>query len=292
MLKGLVPVLLTPMTRNGDLDETGLRSLLKYLYSNEIGGLWALGSAGEEINIGFEQKLQFASLLAQHKDEKIPVIIGTGCISLYDNFKFIESPDISNLDGIHILPYDLKMGVSRTINFYETLADRSPLPIWMYHNPKRARSFELETIKHLSQHPNIAGIKIGGYDLGLITKCFMLKSKSFDVIGAGSGQLFQCLCLGAEAHTTSEGSVLPKLFQKIFSLFAEGKTDQALLAQQNWINLNSKMPRTDNGEHAAEEKYMLKLLGICDDHVNPNYRSLTEHEKSKVEELFPLMQDL
>ena len=45
MLKGLIPVLLTPMKKNFILDEDGMFTLINYLIDSKVGGLWALGSA-------------------------------------------------------------------------------------------------------------------------------------------------------------------------------------------------------------------------------------------------------
>ena len=63
----------------------------------------------------------------------------------------------------------------------------------------------------------------------------MLKGTNFDVVAAGSGQLFQCLTLGATAHTTSEGCVYPKNFQKIIEFYNNEKYSQALSLQKKWI---------------------------------------------------------
>lgn len=292
MLKGLIPVLLTPMKKNFILDEDGMFNLINYLIESKVGGLWALGSASEEINIGMQQKVQAARLIGEINDQRIPVIMGTGAVSYSDHMNFLDQVSDIKFDGIHVLPFDLKMGKSRTINLYEKIADESPYPVWMYHNPKRGRAFELDTIKHLSEHSNIGGIKIGGYNLSELTRCFMLKNDNFDVVAAGSGQVYQMMCMGAEAHTTSEGSILPKLFQKIIDLYNEGKHEDSWSLQQKWILLNAQIPRTDNGEHSAEEKYMLSLLNICEEWVNPNYVTLDKITKETVLRIFNEMQKL
>lgn len=277
MLKGLVPVLLTPMLKNHEIDHDSLNKLINYLKHYKVGGLWALGSASEEINIGFNKKIEVAKSINKF-NKNIKIIIGTGCVSIDDHYRFIDQIDHCDFHGIHVLPYDLKMGMSRVINLFTKVAEKSPWPVWMYHNPKRGRPFEIETIKILSQHKNIRGIKVGGYDLTMLTKCFNLKNKSFDVIGSGSGQLYSCLCLGAEAHTTSEGCVYPKLFQNIIKYFNRGQVKKSLILQNKWNAINLKVPRNSNGEHCAEEKYFLSKLNICKKYVNANYEHSTKSE--------------
>ena len=286
MLEGIIPVLLTPMLEDHSIDNDGVESLMRYLYTNGIGGVWALGSASEEINIGFHKKVHVAKLVDSiNRQLHMKVIMGTGSISLEDHYQFIDETNECEFYGLHVLPYDTKMGMSRVINLYHKIADRSPWPVWMYHNPKRGRPFELETIKEISKHSNVGGVKIGGYNLTELTKCFMLKSKNFDVVAAGSGQLYQCLCLGATAHTTSEGSVYPKLFQKIKELYDNGDHKAAFELQSQWIKLNSSIQRTQNGEHCAEEKYLLSLLGICGPAVNENYEVYPIDKRFELEQL-------
>ena len=286
MLEGLIPVLLTPMKNDFSVDQDGLNNLIDYLDNHRVKGLWALGSASEEINIGFEKKVQVARLINDAcQESQMKVIMGSGNVSLDDHYRFIERTADCNFDGLHVLPYDLKMGVSRTINLFEKIAERSPWPVWLYHNPKRGRSFEISTVQELSEHENIGGIKIGGYNLTEITKCFMLRNSNFDVIAAGSGQIFSCLSLGAKAHTTSEGCVYPSVFQKIISLYEDDKKEKALFLQNEWLKLNSRIKRTSNGEHCAEEKYFLSLMGICEEWVNENYETYPKIWRSELESI-------
>ena len=286
MLNGIVPVLLTPMLEDHTIDEQGLERLMRHLDAHGISALWALGSASEEINIGFHKKIQVAKTIDTINSylEKT-IIIGSGAVSLDDHYRFLDETATCKFDGFHVLPYDTKMGKSRVINLFTRLADRSPWPVWMYHNPKRGRPFEIDTIKELSFHPNIGGIKMGGYNLTELTQCFMLRRDDFDVVAAGSGQLYQCLCMGAKAHTTSEGSVYPQLFQKIKNLFDQGQLDQARNLQNTLIKLNSQIIRTQNGEHCAEEKYLLHLQGICGPSVNSNYEVYPEELRAGLKAL-------
>ena len=48
-LSGVIPPLLTPLTDEGELDETSLRSLIDFQLSAEVSGVFVLGSSGEAI---------------------------------------------------------------------------------------------------------------------------------------------------------------------------------------------------------------------------------------------------
>ncbi|WP_261842357.1 dihydrodipicolinate synthase family protein [Aliamphritea ceti] len=282
MLKGIIPVTVVPMTAKSEPDVDGIHNLSDFLIDRGVGGFWSLGSASEDINMSFRQKVEVAREIDRSVNGRVPVIMGTGLTSIPDILEYASQLDGCNFHGLHVLPYDVKMGDSRLINLIETLADELPWPVWLYHNPKRGKPFSDNVISVVKEHSNVGGMKIGGYNLSELTGALLHKSESFDVIGAGGGQLFQMLSMGAEAHTTSEASVFPEPFIELYRLFKEGSSDAALTLQHRLIELSRSMPRTDNGEHSAEEKYMLMLRGVCDEYVNSLYRTLSDSEKYKL----------
>ncbi|MGH1440769.1 MAG: dihydrodipicolinate synthase family protein [Cellvibrionaceae bacterium] len=281
-LKGIIPVLLSPLNKDGSVDHKGTSNLVDFLIKAGSGGFWAMGSASEDINLTKETRLESLRVVSEVNARRVPIIAGAGLTSIDDIYNFFDDVADLAIDGIHILPYDIKMGETRLVHFLNLLADKSPVPIWMYHNPKRGRAISANVIKEVHQHENIAGIKVGGYNLTEMLSAVMFKSDGFDVIGAGSGQLYSMLSLGAEAHTTSDASVFPEPFVDVYNTFKEGRLEEAREKQFKLINLSKSLPRTDNGEYAAEEKYMLSLRGVCEEYVNPLYRTLSNEEKDKL----------
>lgn len=284
-LKGIVPVVVVPMHSSGEPDVEGIHRLVNFLVDSGVGGMWVLGSASEDVNMSVKQRLLVARTTAEANAGRVPIVLGSGLTAMGDILDYAEQLSDLSFHGLHVLPYDVKMGDARLIHLMETLADRLPWPVWMYHNPKRGRAFTEDIIASVKSHPNIGGIKIGGYNLTELTRTMMHRTDDFDVVGAGGGQLFQMLSLGAEAHTTSEASVFPERFIALMSAFAEGRLQEAREMQFDLIRMSKSIPRTENGEYCAEEKYMLSLRGICGEAVNPLYRTLTESEKSKIRQL-------
>jgi dihydrodipicolinate synthase/N-acetylneuraminate lyase len=273
------------MHEDGNPDVDGIHRLVDFLVNKEVGGLWALGSASEDINMSLKERLLVARETASATRGRIPLIVGTGLTAIGDILDYVEKLSDLDLYGVHVLPYDLKMGDARLVHLIHTLADRFPFPLWLYHNPKRGRPITDLIIREVKDHPNVGGIKVGGYNLSELTGALMHRSPSFDVIGAGGGQFFQMLALGADAHTTSEASVYPERFVNLYRAFKAGRIDEARQMQFDLIRLSRRFPRTENGEYCAEEKYMLSLRGICHEGVNPLYRTLRDDEKVRLREV-------
>lgn len=283
MLNGLVPVMVSPMLHDGTPDPEGIHRLVHFLVNRRCGGLWVLGSASEDLNMSFEEKVTVARETAAAAAGRIPLLIGTGLASYRDNLAFFDRIADLAIDGLHLLPLDVKLGDARLVDLVLALAERAPHPIWLYHNPKRGKPISQPVIKAVKEHANIAGIKVGGYSLVEMMRALDLQDDGFQVIGAGGAQMFAMLCLGATAHTTSEGSCLPEMFTDLYDAFAEGDVASARRMQFAIMRFSQSLPRTENGEYAAEEKYVLMLRGICNEYVNPAYRLLGDEEKKKID---------
>lgn len=279
-ISGIVPNMVTPMTESGHPDVPGIERLGQFLVNSGVGGIWLLGSAGEDVHISQQDRIIVTKTLTNTVQNKVPVIVGLGTAPYYDIMNFVENVDCAHIAGYHFLPYDLKLGDKALVSYVRKIADNLPRPLWLYHNPKRGRPITLEIAKELSEHSNIAGIKVGGYNLTELTKMMMLKTPHFQVSGAGGGQLYQLLSLGAELHMTSDANCWPEVFIELKRLFDAGLRNDALALQHRIIGLSSRLPRNGNGEYAAEEKYILSLRGICEDWVNPAYNRLTDSEKN------------
>jgi dihydrodipicolinate synthase/N-acetylneuraminate lyase len=280
-LVGVAPVMVTPMQQDGEPDEAATHRLVDHLIKAGIGGIWAMGSASEDVNMSEQGRLNALRWLAQANAGRVPVLFGTGLVRIDDMLRFLDELEGLSFDGVHVLYMDPKQGDARMIAELSRLADRSEYPVWLYHNPKRGKPVSRAVITTLRDHPNIAGMKVGGYSLSEMVTAIRLQTPSFQVIGAGGGQMFTMFCLGAEAHTTSSASCWPEEYVKLHRLFVAGDHEGARQQQFRLIALEEQLPRTDNGEYAAEEKYILLLRGLCSEFVNTAYRCLTAEEKAK-----------
>ena len=281
---GLIPVMVTPLDSRGRPDAQGIERLVEFHAGAGVCGLWVLGSAGEDIHLSFRDRVLTARHTIEASRGRLELFVGLGPSSYYEIMDFCDQIEHEKVRGVHLLPYDVKMGESQFIDYCAKLADEAACPLWLYHNPKRGRLFTQKVLEELKDHPNIHGMKVGGYNLTEITAAMKLRSERFEVFGAGGGQLFQLLCLGAESHTASDSCCYPEPFLEVFEEFRSGRLEQARRLQFRLIDLARKLPRTQNGEYAAEEKYILSKRGICDEHVVPAYRTLTTEEKGRVDQ--------
>ncbi len=76
-MKGVVPPMITPFTKSGEVDYAGLRTLVSYL-SNEVDGLFITGSYGSGALMTIEERKKVAEVTVETVAGKIPVIVMVG----------------------------------------------------------------------------------------------------------------------------------------------------------------------------------------------------------------------
>lgn len=283
MLKGIVPVLLTPLTKDGAIDETGFANLIEYLLGKSIGGLWVLGTGGEDMNLTYKKRLQVARVVTQITAGRTPIILGAGFFALEESLNFMEDTKHLDFTAYHVMPYHPLLSLDRIEWQYITLADAATKPLWMYSSANWTRHIPPEFVERMKGYPNIAGIKYSTSNAVHTEKVLSLADEGFQVITAVVRQLFASLSLGAKGCTTAEACPFPDPIIDIYDLFMSGKREQALAAQRRFNRFLESLPTgpgKDNFLKSAEGKFILSLKGICEPYVSGYYRGLTDGEKA------------
>ncbi len=287
-IHGVVPVVVTPFNKNEKIDEEGLQRLIKFLISLDIGGLWVLGTGSEDMNLSFAKRLQVARIVTESNAGKLPLILGAGFFAMEDILNFIEETKKLTFDAYHVMPDHTLLSFERLEWFYRHIADYSPKPVWMYTSANWSKPLPPAFIAALSEHPNIAGVKYSTKDSVNVFTVASMAKPDFQVITAVAAQFYSCLCAGSPAHTSSLASALPEAMIEIYQLYQQGQKEEAKAAQRSLNQFLSSLPpklKEDNFLQAAQEKYIVSLRGICDSCTSSYYRSVSDEEKSSINEL-------
>lgn len=118
------------------------------------------------------------------------------------------------------------------VNFYEEVANKSPLPIVIYNFPGVCNGIDIEsdTIEQLAKgHKNIVGVKLTCASVGKITRLAAVFDKTeFAVFGGQSDFLIAGLTVGSAGCIAAFANVFPKTITHIYNLYAQGKHEEAM----------------------------------------------------------------
>lgn len=285
-IKGVIPIVLTPLKQNGDIDTESCVRLIDYLLGSSVAGLFILGSASEGFLLDNDQRAEAVYAMAEANRGRVPLIAGCSNMAPRNVYNFFKSIENADINGVHFIPEDLKIGEQQLIYLIKSYADVAPFPLYLYHNIKRGRAITFNIAEAVKSHPNVWGMKVGGYDRDEMKAFLTLDDNEFQVFGSGGGQFYLWLELGAEAVTASSACCFPREFKELYDNFMSGNMKEAYDRQKWWQTFHESIPDTapDNGEYAAEEKYILKKLGVIrNDYCHFPYRQLTVEEKQQID---------
>ncbi|PJI41918.1 dihydrodipicolinate synthase family protein [Ferrovibrio sp.] len=285
IIKGVVPVVQTPIDAKGEVDVGGLTKLIEYLIGKDVAGFWCLGTGSEDMNLSFEKRLTVARTACAVNAGRKPLVLGCGFFALEDMLNFVDATRDLEFDSYHVMPYHPLLSLDRMEWMYRHIADYAPKPLWMYTSANWCRAFTPDFVAKLKDHKNIAGIKFSSSNTVDQLKVLGMAEERFQVITAVANQWYAALAMGSRAGTTSLAGPLPEPLQEIYRLFVSGDQDGALKQQRNLMKFLGMMPKgskADNFLTGAEEKYMLSLRGICQPHMTGYYRPLSESEQAQV----------
>lgn len=285
-IKGVIPVVQTPLNKDESVDVPALRRLIEFLVSKKVGGFWALGTGSEDMNLSYKKRLLVAQTVAEANAGRLPLVMGAGFFALEDILSFINDVRDLQFDAYHVMPYHPLLGLDRMEWFYKRIADAAPKPLWMYTSANWCRAFTPEFVTKLKSHPNIAGIKFSNSKTTEQIRVLALQEPGFQIITAVASQFYACLSMGSQAGTTSLASALPEPLLEIYALFSAGKHAEALAAQRKLTAFLADMPKTAKNHNfltAAEEKYMLSRRGICQIFTTSYYAGLEPADQKLVD---------
>ena len=158
---GCGTALVTPFTRDGSVDEAGVRRLARRQIDAGIHFLVPCGTTGESPTLSDDERFRVVELVVEEAAGRAPVLAGAGG---YDTREVIRSAQrMKGLGAAGILsvtPYYNKPTQEGLFQHYSAIAGEVGLPIIVYNVPGRTGSnVEVGTLARLSQVANIAGVK-------------------------------------------------------------------------------------------------------------------------------------
>jgi dihydrodipicolinate synthase/N-acetylneuraminate lyase len=128
-----------------------------------LAGMVVLGSTGEAVALTDAESRDVLRTAAEASAVDKVLIAGVGRESVKATLEMAEVAAALKFDAVLVRTptyYAPQMTTAAVLNHFRSVADRSPLPVVLYHIPKFVPyEFPVEVVAELAQHPNIIGIK-------------------------------------------------------------------------------------------------------------------------------------
>jgi 4-hydroxy-2-oxoglutarate aldolase len=128
-----------------------------------LAGMVVLGSTGEAVALNDTESREVLRTAAESAGPEKVLIAGVGRESVKATVELAEVAATLQFDAVLVRTptyYSNQMTTAAVLHHFRSVADRSALPVLLYHIPKFVPyDFPVEVVAELAQHPNIIGIK-------------------------------------------------------------------------------------------------------------------------------------
>jgi len=232
LVRGSIAPVVTPFLSSGELDEPGLRSLVRWQLASGSHGISIGGSTGEPSSQSVAERIAAMRIVAEETADAVPFVPGTGSAKLDETLEMTQAAiDLGADIALVITPYYSRPTQDGLFAWYSAVASEFPdIPIVLYNVPIRtAVDVAPETVARLRRaHPNVVGIKE-------TTKDFEHYSQTFRHCGRDllmwSGIELLCLpllAIGGIGFVSAVANIAPRAVAEMYELWIAGDTDAAV----------------------------------------------------------------
>jgi len=279
---GVYPAMPTPFSRNGDLDETGLRDMVSYYEGTGVNGILALGTIGEFAMMSEHERRRAAEIIMGAAD-RLEIIVNAGSASTRETIKTaIHLKDLGVDAIIAVEPYFYHPSPGGMAMHYLAIAEEVDVPVMAYNIPGFSGNYLTPDIMDaFGSDERIIGLKDSEGDPVKLTEFIRRAPRDFSVMVGFDALAAYGLCMGAKGMTIGSASVAPEVCVDMYRAFIQKDLQQAFALQKN---LDGVIRAMAVGTFPAAAKYMLALKGLPGGHVRPPLEDLSDGQKRVVDD--------
>lgn len=246
MLRGVFLPITTPFNEDMSVNYGALKVNVHLYAKSGVHGFLALGSNGENRCLNEDEKRRVLETIMQYKHPDQYVM--TGCI--YDSTpQTIEFMKFAAEAGSHFATlltpsyFRKQMTHDVLVHYFSECADAVDIPVLLYNAPGfTGVTLEFDTVKHLSQHPNIVGMKDSAPS-GIETFC-ALNGPEFSVMAGSASFFYEAIQLGAPGGVISLGNILPDAGLKLYEFARQGDSEEGRAFHERMKAANKRISGT------------------------------------------------
>ena len=267
-LQGSLVALVTPLNNSGGVDYESLKNLIDWHIEQGTDGIVSVGTTGESATLNVNEHIDVIEFTANYVDKRVPVIAGTGANSTQEAIDLSEESRRKGADYVLLVtPYYNKPNQRGLIAHFEKIANSVSINQILYNVPPRTACDLLpESVKILSEHKNIIGIKEAVDCMDRIKSLTNISKNNSDfLVFSGDDPTFMdALNLGANGVISVAANVIPRSISNICSYIRENNREEAKILNEINNNLYKLLFVESN---PIPVKWMLYKMGLIENSI-------------------------
>lgn len=284
-LTGVLVALVTPLKQDGSVDEAAVGRLIEHVLGGGVRGVLALGSTGESASLDEPARRAMLSATVKAAAGRAAVFAGVAQSHIAAAKREIKTAAQLGADcALVVPPFYYPIDQATVIAFYNELAERSPLPIFLYNIPQFTKVVaEPATVARLAHDGVIRGIKDSSRDFEYFEGvCIATRGMpKFRIFTGSDTMLLPSLAVGGAGTICGAANVAPHWVVRIFDDYQRGDLAGARRHQDELYRLVMALR---GGVFPGAIKAALEVLGVCEPWLAPPAKKLDDSLTAQLRE--------
>lgn len=266
---GVIPPMVTPLAEDGGLDVEGVSRLVEHILAGGVHGLFLLGTTGEATDLPYAVRRELVQRVCGQVGGRVPVLVGITDTVIDESLRLAEyAADCGANALVAAPPYYFAAGQPELVDYYLNLADRLPLPLFLYNMPAQVKvSIDVQTVVELAKHPNIIGLKDSSGNIGYFNACryAMRDRPDFRIFIGPEEAMGEVVLMGAAGGVAGGANLFPRTFVDLYDAATAKDVDKVRSLQERIMHVSSLIYGVGhhNSSFVKGVKCALSLMGIC-----------------------------
>jgi 4-hydroxy-tetrahydrodipicolinate synthase len=239
LFQGCGTALVTPFRKDGSLDESTLRTLVKRQIDEGINFLVPCGTTGESPTLTHKEHLRVVEITLEEAKGRVPVLAGAGG---YNTAEVIElAKELKNMgaDGIlSVTPYYNKPTQEGLYQHFKAIASAAKVPVIVYSVQSRTGvNVEPSTLKRLAEIDYIVGVKEASGNIGQMASVVHQVPLNFAVLSGDDSITIPLIALGGRGIISVVSNEIPKQMTELAQYALANNFQAARDVQRKYLPL-------------------------------------------------------
>jgi 4-hydroxy-tetrahydrodipicolinate synthase len=280
MLTGSMVALVTPMTKDGAVNDAELAGLIDFHVAHGTEALIIAGTTGESATLTHDEHLELLERSCELAAGRVPIIAGTGSNSTRQTLELsVKANRLPVAALLIVTPYYNKPTQEGLVRHYSVIADAVDKPLLLYNVPGRtAVDLKPETVIRLAEHASIAGIKDATADVARVPVLRQACGQGFSLLSGDDSTAREFMLAGGDGVISVTGNVAPRAMRDLCNAARAGRRDEAAAIDAGLLALHRDLFVVSN---PIPVKWALHAMGLIGTGIRLPLTWLTaEHEAS------------
>ncbi|MDO4668910.1 MAG: dihydrodipicolinate synthase family protein, partial [Butyricicoccus pullicaecorum] len=245
-------------------------ALTRHLIEKGVKGVYVGGSSGECIYQHPDERKTVLEAVMSEAKGKLTVIAHVACNNTADSIELAAHAEACGVDAIAAIPpIYFHLPEHAIAAYWNAMSAAAPNTEFVIYNiPQLAgTALTMSLLAEMLKNPNVVAVKNSSMpvqdiqmfkDAGIAAR----GADGFAVFNGPDEQLVSGLAMGADGGIGGTYAVMPEVYNKIFSLTAQGKLSEARALQNEADRIIYKMCEAKGNLYAVMKEILRRMYGL------------------------------